>query len=144
MIGAMPGRLALALVGGVLALAGSPAQAAPTTDEGPPPVIVQRSIRGIQLGMDPARVRELLDRAPGERWRAHEGVPAITSAFMTTRFRPIALALTAALIVFSLAACGSDNQESAVDKATKLANEQVTNPPTITDPAADAPTLKVV
>ena len=64
MIGAMPGRLALALVAGVLALGGSPAQAAPTTDEGPPPVIVQRSIRGVQLGMDPARVRELLDRAP--------------------------------------------------------------------------------
>ena len=63
---------------------------------------------------------------------------------MTTRFRPITLAATAALIVFSFAACGSDEQESAVDKATKLANEQVTNPPKITDPAADTPTLKVV
>lgn len=60
----MPGRLVLALVAGALALAGQVAQAAPTTDEGPPPVIVQRSIRGVQLGMDPARVRELLDRAP--------------------------------------------------------------------------------
>ena len=58
---------------------------------------------------------------------------------MTTRFRPIALAVTAALIVFSFAACGSDEQESAVDKATKLAQEQVTNPPAITDPAADTP-----
>ena len=63
---------------------------------------------------------------------------------MTTRFRPITLAATAALIVFSFAACGSDEQESAVDKATKLANEKVTNPPKITDPAADTPTLKVV
>ena len=63
---------------------------------------------------------------------------------MTTRFRPITLAATAALIVFSFAACGSDEQESAVDKATKLANEQVTNPPRITDPAADTPALKVV
>ena len=52
--------------------------------------------------------------------------------------------MTAALIVFSFAACGNDEQESAVDKATKLAQEQVKNPPTITDPAADTPTLKVV
>ena len=38
---------------------------APSGEDRPAPtVVVQRSIRGVQLGMDPARVRELLDRAP--------------------------------------------------------------------------------
>ena len=35
---------------------------------------------------------------------------------MTTRFRPIALAVTAALIVFSFAACGDDEHITAIAK----------------------------
>ena len=63
---------------------------------------------------------------------------------MTTPIRFTALAATAALSVFAATGCGSDNKESAIDKATKLAQEQVTNPPTIVDPGAATPTLKVV
>src|SRR6185436_9232748 len=64
---------------------------------------------------------------------------------MTTPIRLTAFAVTAALSVFAATGCGDDEQPSAVDKATKLAEEQIKNPPTITDPAAAAtPTLKVV
>jgi hypothetical protein len=85
----MPGRLAIAPAAIVVALLAAPAGAAaptpglspagenapsnagvpggmaPTGEDRPvPSVIVQRSIRGVQLGMSPARVREVLDRAP--------------------------------------------------------------------------------
>lgn len=40
------------------------ATAAPSTDSDVPPVIPQMSIRAIQLGMDPERVSELMDRRP--------------------------------------------------------------------------------
>lgn len=61
----MPGRYTIALVAAVVALlAASPAGAAPSSDPGPPPVIPQTSIRGIQLGMSPDRVLELMGRKP--------------------------------------------------------------------------------
>ena len=63
---------------------------------------------------------------------------------MTTTTRLTALAVTAALTVFAASGCGDDEQPSAVDKATKLAQEQVTNPPTITEPAETSSTVKVV
>jgi hypothetical protein len=72
----MPGRLAIAPVAIIVVLLAAPSGAAapvpmaplplaPTGEDRPAPsLIVQRSIRGVQLGMNPSRVREVLDRAP--------------------------------------------------------------------------------
>ena len=85
----MPGRLAVAPAAIVITLLAAPTGAAAPTagvtpaagaapsavvapnvmaptggDRPAPSLIVQRSIRGVQLGMDPSRVREVLDRAP--------------------------------------------------------------------------------
>ena len=63
---------------------------------------------------------------------------------MTTPIRLTALAVTASLTVFGVAACGSDEKESAVDKATKQAEAQAKNPTPVVDPAAETTTVKVV
>ena len=61
----MPGRYAIALVATLVVLLVVPfAGAAPSTDADIPPVIPQTSIRGIQLGMGPDRVLELMVRKP--------------------------------------------------------------------------------
>jgi peptidylprolyl isomerase len=63
---------------------------------------------------------------------------------MITPIRLTALALTASLTVFGVAACGSDEKESAIDKATKQAQAQEKNPTAVTDPATATTTVKVV
>lgn len=64
----MPGRLITAPVALVLLLAfplGS-ATPKPKPKRKIPPVVVQKSIRGVQLGMDTVRVREVLGRKPSK------------------------------------------------------------------------------
>ncbi len=61
----MPGRYAAAALAALVLLLAAPvALAVLATVDGAAPVIPQTSIRGIQLGMDPERVHELLDDKP--------------------------------------------------------------------------------
>lgn len=61
---------------------------------------------------------------------------------MTKRIRPTILVLTASLTLVAAAGCGGDSKQSQADRAAELADEQIKNPPKITD--VKEPELKAV